>query len=549
MRKGNPAEGLGTSDTAGDIASTKGNSTGIGPALRQGATRREAMGLLVGAGMSIAGAGSIVTRATQALAQAPKKGGRIRVAGFSASTADTVDPAKQSLSTDYARCNMFYNGLTVLDGTLTPQLELAEAIENDKATVWTIKLRKDVEFHDGKKLTADDVVYSLMRHKDPQVGSKAKTLAAPIQEVKATGPNEVRITLEAPNADLPVVFGTPHFLIIRDGTTDFTKAIGTGPFKCTEFSPGVRSIAVRNDRYWKPGRPYLDEIEFFGIADETARVNALLSGDVHFVGSVNPRSTRKIQDTPGFEIFETKSGNYTDLVMRQDAEPTRNPDFVMAMKYLFDREQMRNAIFRGYAVLGNDQPIDPTNRFYNADLPQRGYDPDKAKFHFQKTGIGSTAIPMVASPAAASSVELAVLMQESAQRIGLNLDIKRVPADGYWSNHWMKQPLGFGNINPRPSADILFTLFFKSDAPWNECGWKNEQFDQLLLAARAETDFAKRKQMYADMQTIVHGQSGIGIPLFISSLDAHSSRLKGLRPIPTGGMMGYNFAEHVWLDA
>jgi peptide/nickel transport system substrate-binding protein len=71
----------------------------------------------------------------------------------------------------------------------------------------------------------------------------------------------------------------------------------------------------------------------------------------------------------------------------------------------------------------------------------------------------------------------------------------------------------------------------------------------LLGAARAETDFAKRKQMYADMQTMIRDGSGIGIPLFVSMLDAHSSKLKGLRPIPTGDMMGFAFAEHVWLEA
>ena len=109
--------------------------------------------------------------------------------------------------------------------------------------------------------------------------------------------------------------------------------------------------------------------------------------------------------------------------------------------------------------------------------------------------------------------------------------------------------MGFGNINPRPSADLVLTLFFKSDAQWNEAGWKNEKFDQLLVAARGETDQAKRKQMYGDMQVMVHDEGGIGIPLFISSLDGHTSKLKGLTPIPIGGLMGYTFAEHVWLDA
>jgi peptide/nickel transport system substrate-binding protein len=518
-------------------------------ALRRGASRRDVLRMLTAAGMSAAMAGSIVASAGTALAQTAKKGGRLRVAGSGTSTADTVDPAKQSFSTDYARGNMFYNGLTVLDGKLAPQLALAESIDNDKATVWTIKLRKDVTFHDGKPLTAADVVYSLTRHKDPSVGSKAKSLADPMTEIKATGPNEVQITLAAPNADLPVVLGTFHFLIIKDGTTDFSTAIGTGPYKCKEFKPGVRSIAVRNDGYWKQGKPYLDEIEFIGIPDESARVNALLSGDVQLIAAVNARSAGRISSTAGYAIHETKSGNYTDLVMRLDANPTQNADFVLAMKYLFDREQMRSAIARGFAVVGNDHPIDPTNRFFNSELPQRPYDPDKAKFHLQKAGLVHTTVPIVASPAADNSVEMALLLQQAGQKIGLTLDLQRVPADGYWTNHWMKHPLGFGNINPRPSADILFTLFFKSDAAWNESAWKNGKFDQLLAAARAETDEAKRKQMYWDMQTMVHEGSGIGVPMFLSLLDGLSTKVKGLGSIPLGGLMGYNFAENVWLEA
>jgi peptide/nickel transport system substrate-binding protein len=304
---------------------------------------------------------------------------------------------------------------------------------------------------------------------------------------------------------------------------------------------------VRNDGYWKPGRPYLDEVELIGIQDEPARVNALLSGDVQMVLGVGPNSTARVKATAGYGVLETRSGLYTDLVMRQDAAPARNPDFTMAMKYLIDREQARKAVFRGFAIVANDQPIPPSHRYHFAGLPQRPYDLDKARFHLRKSGVTGS-VPVVASAAANGSIDIAVLMQQSAQKIGLNLAVNRVPADGYWSNHWMKSPLGFGNINPRTSADQLFTQFFKSDAPWNESGWKNETFDQLLLAARAETDDAKRKSMYGDMQVLIHEKCGIGIPVFISFLDGHSTKVKGLGSIPVGGFMGYMFAEHVWVD-
>ncbi|XDF33717.1 ABC transporter substrate-binding protein [Paracidovorax avenae] len=516
--------------------------------LARGASRRDVLAMFLAGGMQASLAGGLATMAASAHAQTPRRGGRIRVAGATAAATDTLDPAKQSNQTDYSRGNMLYNGLFSLDGSLTPQPALAESHSTADAKTWVFKLRKGVVFHDGKALEPEDVVFSLMRHKDPATASKAKVLAEQIDSVKASGPGEVTVVLTQPNADLPVILGTFHFHIVKNGTTDFNAGIGTGPYKLKEFKPGVRSLVVRNDAYWKPGKPYLDEIEFVGIGDETARVNALLSGGMDLVASVNPRAVARVKGTPGYAIFTTQSGQYSDLILRKDMGPGANPDFVLAMKHLFDREQMKKTIALDYAVLGNDQPVDPTNRFYFAGLPQRTFDLDKAKFHLQKSGVTGK-IPMVTSPAAMYSTEIALLLQQSGQRIGLDLDVKRMPADGYWSNHWLTNPVGFGNVNPRPSADTLLTQFFKSDAAWNESRWKSPQFDQLLVAARAETDQAKRKQMYADMQTMIHQDAGIGIPLFLASIDGHSSKLKGLSPIPLGGLMGYAFAEHVWLEA
>ena len=518
-------------------------------ALQRGASRRDLLTLLMAAGMQASLAGSLASLAGEARALTPRKGGRIMVASPASSVNDTLDPAKQSAHIDYCRGFMFYNGLTVLDGSLMPQPSLAEEFSTKDAKVWVFKLRRGVIFHDGKPLTPADVVFSIMRHKEAATASRAKVLADQIEAVTVTGPNEVSFRLVAPNADLPVIRGTYFSHIVKDGTTDFSAGIGTGPYKVKEFKPGVRSIAVRNENYWKPGRPYLDEIEMVGIIDESARVNALLSGQLDLVSGVSPRSVDRVLASGKHGVFETKGTSYTNLIMRRDSGPGSNPDFVLAMKHLFNREQLVKSIQLGRGVVANDQPIPASNRFHFKGLPQRAYDPDKAKWHLQKANLGSAAIPVVASPAATNSVEIALVMQHAAKQIGLNLDVKRMPSDGYWSTHWMKHPVGFGNINSRPSADLALTLFFKSDAPWNEAGWKSEKFDQLLVSARAEVDAVKRAQMYADMQVLVHGEGGIGIPMFISSLDGHNGKLKGLAPIPVGGLMGTSFAEHVWLEA
>jgi len=146
-------------------------------------------------------------------------------------------------------------------------------------------------------------------------------------------------------------------------------------------------------------------------------------------------------------------------------------------------------------------------------------------------------------------VEGGQLIQQMARNTGVNFKVRRVPTDGYWSTHWTKDPVGYGSINPRPTLDMLFSQFYLSSATNNESGWKNEQFDQLVMAARGERDNAKRKQMYGDMQTLIYDHCGTIIPTFISSTDGYSNKVRGVEAWPSGMMMGYRFHEFAWLSA
>ncbi|MFN3524470.1 MAG: ABC transporter substrate-binding protein, partial [Paracoccus sp. (in: a-proteobacteria)] len=251
---------------------TRADDAMVETAIRRGANRRDLLRMFMAGGISLAAGGTILGRATAALAQTPVSGGHLRAAGWSASTADTLDPAAASLSTDYVRCCAFYNRLTFLDEAGQLQMELADTVDSDDAQVWTIRLKSGVTFHDGKTLTADDVVYSMMRHKDPAVGSRVATLAQQITEVRAIDPTTVQITLAAPNADLPTILAMHHFMIVADGTTDFTSGNGTGAFVLDDFQPGVRSVGVRNENYFKPQKAHLDSFEYFAISDDNARV-------------------------------------------------------------------------------------------------------------------------------------------------------------------------------------------------------------------------------------------------------------------------------------
>lgn len=494
-------------------------------------------------------AAGLVTSGTEAVTGRPRVGGRIRVASVSASTADTLDPAKGNLSTDYLRHYLLYSGLTQFDGQLRALPGLAERIETRDNVVWHIRLRKGVHFHNGKALTADDVIYSLMRHRDPATGSKVQAVAEQFAAARKTGPLDLDLVLTGPNPDLPVILAQPNFLIVANGWRNSGVANGTGPFALRTFAPGIRTIVQRNPNYWKPGRPYLNEIEIIAIPDEISRVNALLSGDVQMINAVSPGSVKRVRSSPKHGFMETKSGLFTDLIMRRDNPVTSNPDFVMAMKYLLDRELIKRALFRGFAEIANDHPVPSFHPYYNPNIPQRSFDPDRARFLLKRSGLLGVRLPMYAAPAANASVDMASVIQQRAAEIGLSLAVNRVPSDGYWTTHWMRHPLTFGNINPRPTVDLMFSQFFQSKALQNESGWSDARFDRLLLEARRSTDEAHRKAIYGEMQLIVHDKGGVGIPVFISLLDGFDRRLKGLFPIPLGGFMGYTFGEHVWWDA
>ncbi|MCG5479806.1 MAG: ABC transporter substrate-binding protein [Ensifer alkalisoli] len=528
---------------------TRSDDAMVETAIRRGATRRELLQMLLAGGVAMSAGGVLLGRAGQAVAATPVAGGTLKAAGWSSSTADTLDPAKASLSTDYVRCCSFYNRLTFLDKSGTPQMELAEAIETKDAQTWIVKLKSGITFHDGKPLTADDVIFSLKRHLDPSVGSKVAKIAAQMTGSKAIDKQTVEITLADPNADLPTILSLHHFMIVADGTTDFSKGNGTGAFVREVFEPGVRSIGVKNKNYWKSG-PHVDSFEYFAISDDSSRVNALLSGDIHLAATINPRSMRLVESQgDGFVLSKSTSGNYTNLNMRLDMEPGSKRDFVEGMKHLVNREQIVKSALRGLGEVGNDQPVSPANFYHNADLKPRAFDPEKAKFHFEKAGVFGQSIPVVASEAATASIDMAMIIQASAAEIGLKLDVQRVPSDGYWDNYWLKAPVHFGNINPRPTPDILFSLLYASSAPWNESQYKSEKFDKMLIEARGLLDQEKRREIYNEMQVMVSNEAGTIIPAYISNVDALTAKLKGLEPNPLGGQMGYAFAEYVWLEA
>lgn len=516
--------------------------------LRRGASRRDILGWMMAAGATAAFGGAVFSGAAQAQATTPKRGGKLTFGEVVHGADDSLDPLLVSSSTDFHRMRMFYSSLTRLNGRLEATPEIAEEfMPNADATEWTFKLKRGVEFHDGKTLTADDVIYSMNRHLGPDSASRAKALVADVARWEKVNDHEVKAVLKSPNADLPIVLGTFHFKIVQNGATDFAKPIGSGPFRVAEFVPGVRARGTAFENYWGDG-PYIDEIENFGISDPVARVNAFLAGDVDAVQNVPPSAIETVAGTAGKEILITESGSFISVCARRDMAPGNNLDFVLTLKYLMDRERLLRGTLKGNGTLGNDQPINKAYADYFDGLPQRMLDPDKAKFHFEKSGIGSTEIPLIASEVAPGTLDQALFLQREAEKIGMKIAVQRVATDGYWSAVWLQAPVCIASWNMRPTANIMMTLAYKSDANWNDSKWVNPQFDDMLIRARSITDPAARKQIYADMQTLIHEDAGTVIPVHRNFVDGKAGYVKGFTDVPLAPYGGVEGPEYYWID-
>ena len=496
-------------------------------------------------------AGAAITTAMPKSARAaeePKRGGHFIFGIDGGSAADSLDPTTYAGSFLPLVGFQLYNSLVEVeaDAKVTPVLaESWEARPGFKE--WVFKIRRGVTFHNGKTLTPADVIYSLNLHRGKDAKSAAKAYLTSVTDIATGGANEIVFTLDGGNADFPYILADSHLLIMPEGAAP-AAGIGTGAFILESFEPGVRAQTKRDPNHWRNDRGFVASVETMAISDPVARTNALLSGAVHLMSRPVPQTAAFIEKNAKFQLYNTVAGGHYCFPMRCDQAPFTNSDLRLAMKYAIDREEIVKRVLLNYGTVANDQPIPSFDPNYSPDIPQHAYDPDKARFYLKKSGNDGPIELRVTDGAFAGAVAAAEIFQASAAKAGVNIQIVRVPADGYWKNVWMKVPFCASYWSGRPTADLMFAATYTSQSPWNEAGWKSPKFDDLVIAARAEADGERRRQMYHDMQLMVHDDCGELIPMFNNFLDAASVKVKGFVAMPTFSLGGLRAAERIWLD-
>jgi peptide/nickel transport system substrate-binding protein len=491
-------------------------------------SRRGFMEGALALGATVAGAEMMMGKALAA----PAKGGTYKQGLTGGATSDSMDPAKILDSYMINVSSQLRNNLTEIGPDNQLRAELAESWEaSADAATWTFKLRKGVEFHNGKTLDADDVVASFNHHMGEASESGAKGIVRPITAVKADGKDTVVFTLSGGSADFPYLVSDYHLSICpanADGTSDVQSGIGTGGYKLVSFEPGVNTVVERNPNYWKPDAAYFDSIENLFIADATARTSGVMGGTLHSMSNLDLKTAGLLEKNPNVTVFPTYGNKHATLPMLCDTAPYTDNNVRLAMKWAIDRAQLVKTILRGFGEPGNDHPVGPAN-IYRAtpeELPQRDYDADKAKYYLKQAGLDTLKVELsIADTAFEGAVEAAALFQQSAANAGITLDINRAPDDGYWSNVWMVKPFSGSYWGGRPTEDWVFSQIYSKGADWNESRWDNERFNALLIQARAELDTTKRREMYVEMQRLCHDDGGSIIPIFMAYTHAASKKI------------------------
>ncbi len=490
-------------------------------------SRRDFIRIAVAAGIAVSAASALWN--TEVFAASPRKGGTFRLGVHDGNTSDTHDPGTYLSFAMIQLAHTYRSYLTMITPTndLGPDMAVSWSASAD-ASEWTFELNRHASFHSGKAFTADDAIASLNHHRGEKSTSAATALLKDVKEIVKNNAHSITLKLSSGNADLPWLMTDYHLAMLPanpDGTINWQSGDGAGPYKIVSHRPGVNTKLVRHDGWHLEGA-YFDEVELIVLNDPNTREVALITGDVDAITQLELKTLHLLQRKKNIEIDNVPSGSALTMPMFCDTAPFNDVNVRTALKLAIDREEIIKKIAYGTAIPGNDVHVSP-NMPYWADLPQRKYDPDRARALLKKAGQENLKVNLsVADSVYSGAVDMCVLFAEHAKAAGISINVIREPSDGYYSNVWLKKPFCLVQWGARPTPDLMFSLAYKDDAAWNESRWQNKRFNELLLLAKAELDQAKRTEMYREMQQLARDDGGTILPLFANFVYARNKKVR-----------------------
>jgi peptide/nickel transport system substrate-binding protein len=511
-------------------------ATGDHPGRRDFLRGLAATGALAGAGGLLAACGASTSSAPAGSATAPagarRRGGALKVGLTGGSGSDTLDPHKGLTYLDTARAQSLYQPLLQLNTAAQAEFVLAEEISPHGSTSeWVIRLRPGITFHDGKPLTADDVIFTLTR-----IISSKLTGATPLGPVDVKGLKKldkltVLVPMTSPYGSFLDQLAYWYYLYVVPAGFDPAKPNGTGPFKFGSFTPGQRSVFTRNANYWKSGLPYADSITIIDFSDSASLQNALVTGVIHGAGALEGSQIAELRTASGVHTVASHTGAITPFTMRVDQPPFNDVNVRQAMRLLVNRPQLVSSALAGFATAGSDvfSPYDPnfdTSLHREQDIPQ-------AKALLRKAGQENLTVQLVTSPVATGTVAMATVLQQQARAAGVTINLKTVDPTTFFGPNYLHWTFSQDFYNYSPYlAQVAQSMLPAS--PFNETHWSLPRYVSLYQQANATASPATRRQIEHEMQMIDFTEGGYIIPAFIDALDAYSTKITGYSAAKVG---------------
>jgi peptide/nickel transport system substrate-binding protein len=515
-------------------------------------TRRKFIGLM--------GAGTVGLLAADILAAcgvssspgsaggSPKRGGTLRFASTGGGgSSDTLNPIYALYDPDLARAHQIFDQPMHFDTHGAPQPGLIEELTaNADATVWTARLRKGVTFHNGKDLTADDLIYTFQ-----QITNKDKpgTGAGAIAQVDVAGMKKldsltVQIPCKSSFSILPSVICGVYYYVIPVGF-DPAKPVGTGPFKYSTFTAGGESVHLRNPNYWQSGKPYVDEIHITDFNDETSMLNALLAGQMDLANLSNAVEAGQVRSAGGNYVV-SKTGSFVPFVMAVGIPPLNDQRVRTALRLIVDRPQLNTAVYGGLGSIGNDV-FGVGDPLYDSSLPQRHQDIEQAKSLLKQAGVSSLNLNLTTGAIGPGAPQAAQVYAEQARAAGVNVTVQTMTSTAFFADTWLHRPFTQDWWFNHPYLATV-GLATGPAAAYNETQFKDPHYNDLYSQALATADPAKLKSIVHEMMRIDYDTGGYIIPAFLPSIDCFTKKVHGVGE----SVLGIPFNEYdfksLWIE-
>ncbi|MFP4509559.1 MAG: glutathione ABC transporter substrate-binding protein [Spirochaetaceae bacterium] len=441
------------------------------------------------------------------------------------------------------------------DGSLVPMLAESWSA-NEDSTVWTFNIREGVEFHDGEPLNAEAVAANLQRFVDPDVGAAYAFLLGSVQEITAVGEYELELRLAQPFA--PILSHLSHsFIGIVSpaqleglGPEDAIDIpIGTGPYVMDEWNRGDSiTMSVNADYYGDV--PQIENLEFNFIPEASARIVALETGEADAIMAVPPQDAERLESDPDIDVVYQTSVRTIYVGFNNVREPFDDPLVRRAMNHAIDKQAIVDGLFGGNAFVADAPVVDAV--FGHESVGPYEYDPELARELLEEAGFADGLEVTIHHPTGRYPLDATVAeaVQDMLSEVGVEATLETREWSSYLS--FTSQPpeeaeydmfmLGWGTVT-LDSDYGLFALLHTDQ--WNPNGnnrgfYSNESVDELLSAARVETDPGTREEMYAEAIQLIWDDAPWIYLYNEGQINASRSNVGGLIHHPLENLSAWN---------